>query len=90
MCQIAVTWKQASVANSLAIEQRDTAFGADSSNALAAVRTNKRDATRLLAISATLNCRCCGRYDMLYLSHTHTHMETHAIYIHVCTHTPEN
>lgn len=52
-----LTWKQASVANSLAIEQSDIALGPDSSSALAALRTNKRDATRLEAISATLNCK---------------------------------
>lgn len=44
---------------SLAMEQRETASGLFSCSAVAASRTSRRDATRLVAISASLNCRYC-------------------------------
>lgn len=53
------TLKHSSVAKSFAMEQRETASGLFSCSALAASRTSRRDATSLVAISASLNCRYC-------------------------------
>lgn len=54
-----LTLKHSSVTKSLAMEQRETASGLFSCSAVAASRTSRRDATRLVAISASLNCRYC-------------------------------
>lgn len=54
-----LTLKHSSVTKSLAMEQRETASGLFSCSAVAAWRTSRRDATRLVAISASLNCRYC-------------------------------
>lgn len=52
-----LTLKHSSVTKSLAMEQRDTASGRPSCSAVAASRTRRRDATSLVAISASLNWR---------------------------------
>lgn len=52
-----LTEKHSSVTKSLAIEQSETASGRPSCRANAAWRTSSREATSLVAISASLNCR---------------------------------
>lgn len=52
-----LTLKHSSVAKSLAMEHRETASQWFSCSALAASRTSSRDATNLVAISASLNWR---------------------------------
>lgn len=54
---VLLTLKHSSVAKSLAMEQRETASGRFSCSAVAASRTRRRDATNLVAISASLNWR---------------------------------
>lgn len=52
---VLLTLKHSSVAKSLAMEQRETASARFSCSAVAASRTRRRDATNLVAISASLN-----------------------------------
>lgn len=54
-----LTSKHSSVTKSFAMEQRETASDLFSCSALAASRTSRRDATSLVPISASLNCRYC-------------------------------
>lgn len=54
-----LTLKHSSVAKSLAIEHRETASKRSSCSAFAASRTSRRDATNLVAISASWNWRNC-------------------------------
>lgn len=55
--KLSLTLKHSSVTKSLAMEQRETASGWFVCRAFAASRTRRRDATNLVAISASLNWR---------------------------------